>query len=320
MEAELGAMWLNSKRKDNKLLKLIKDLELIIKEPGPVQLHVPHLKKVYTGENVDQIFSQTASVIKMAVKKARLSKEDISLTEAIQKELGMLEKTADQSIIESLILSHYAMAVHDYSAQLFEPEKDFGWDSVLVDGFDQVIDGLVGGLEGEIPIEVELGTVVRQIEVNKKQKKLIVRTTELKQHFADAVIIALPLGVLKNNSILFDPHLPREWYSALKKMGISYTNKLILEFDRVFWPKDVGVFTMATNNSSEFGYFQTWINVHFFTEKPILMGNVYGDKAKAFEQLTDEDVKLQGINKHIKEENRNLLLSLASHDKCPGSL
>ena len=79
---------------------------------------------------------------------------------------------------------------------------------------------IVSGMEGEIPIEIELGTVVRQIEVRKGQQKVVVRTTDLKQHFADAVVLALPLGVLKNQSVLFDPLLPRNWYTTINKLGM----------------------------------------------------------------------------------------------------
>ena len=62
VEADLGVMWLNSKRPDNPLMKLVKDLELEIKSPGPVQIHVPNQDTVYKGEDADKIFSEYIQV------------------------------------------------------------------------------------------------------------------------------------------------------------------------------------------------------------------------------------------------------------------
>ena len=75
---------------------------------------------------------------------------------------------------------------------------------------------------------------------------------------------------------------------------MNFSNKLVVEFDEVFWPTDVGVFTMPADKEEESGLLQTWVNLHRLIDKPILMGSVGGPIAAAFEEWSDEEVKVKG--------------------------
>jgi hypothetical protein len=83
--------------------------------------------------------------------------------------------------------------------------------------------------------------------------------------------------------------------------GIGFSNKLILQFDKVFWPEDVGVFTMVTSSQSEAGMLQTWINLHRYVKKPLLMGMLHDQAAVRFENMTDNDIIENGrINRELR--------------------
>ncbi len=43
---------------------------------------------------------------------------------------------------------------------------------------------------------------------------------------ADAVLVTVPLGVLKENIITFDPPLPEEKQSAIDRLGFGNLNKV----------------------------------------------------------------------------------------------
>jgi lysine-specific histone demethylase 1 len=43
---------------------------------------------------------------------------------------------------------------------------------------------------------------------------------------ADAVLVTVPLGVLKENVITFDPPLPEEKQSAIDRLGFGNLNKV----------------------------------------------------------------------------------------------
>lgn len=55
---------------------------------------------------------------------------------------------------------------------------------------------------------------------------------------ADAVISTLPLGVLRQGLVAFDPPLPEDMQTAIAQFGYGALGKVFFEFDDVFWSKD----------------------------------------------------------------------------------
>ena len=52
---------------------------------------------------------------------------------------------------------------------------------------------------------------------------------------ADAVVVTVPLGVLKHGDVAFDPPLPERKRLAVSNLGFGVLNKVVLLFPRVFW-------------------------------------------------------------------------------------
>lgn len=63
-------------------------------------------------------------------------------------------------------------------------------------------------------------------------------TTERGSLNADAVVVAVPLGVLKAGHISFMPRLPDAQAQAIQALGMGLLNKLYLKFDTDFWTAD----------------------------------------------------------------------------------
>lgn len=57
---------------------------------------------------------------------------------------------------------------------------------------------------------------------------------------ADAVVVTVPLGVLKREKILFDPPLSARKKTAIKRLGFGNLNKVIMLFEDAFWDTDDG--------------------------------------------------------------------------------
>ncbi|XP_061182740.1 uncharacterized protein LOC133191074 [Saccostrea echinata] len=302
VEGDLGASFLNSGVPNNPLLELTKSLEIAVESTGFVQLYAPSQNKVFTPEETTHVFSELLSVVRKAVEKAFIKGDDRPLPEAVKEELSSFDTDVDKSVLAGLVSSHYALSERNFSTAMFRPEKDFGWNKVVVDGFDQIVDGIVSGEGTEFPILVELEAIVRHITYDKRTKKYKVRTFNREQYEADIVIVAVPLGILQKGEIVFgEPqkkstssvaNMPDTWHDTIRnKLGVSFSNKLVVEFDDIFWPPDVGVFTMATDNEKEAGILQTWINLHRLINKPVLMGSIGGPIAQTFESWTDDEVK-----------------------------
>lgn len=59
--------------------------------------------------------------------------------------------------------------------------------------------------------------------------------TDKATHSADAVIVTLPLGVLKAGTVRFDPVLPAWKTDAIRRLGVGHLEKVALRFSDVFW-------------------------------------------------------------------------------------
>lgn len=101
---------------------------------------------------------------------------------------------------------------------------------------------------------------------------------------ADAAVIAAPLGVLKSKSIRFEPKLPNWKQEAIDGLGVGIENKIILHFDKIFWPnvEFLGVVSETTYGCSYF------LNLHKATNKPVLVYMPAGQLAKDIEKMSDE--------------------------------
>lgn len=102
---------------------------------------------------------------------------------------------------------------------------------------------------------------------------------------ADAAVIAVPLGVLKSNCISFEPRLPEWKEEAINDLGIGIENKIILHFEKVFWP-NVEFLGVVAETSYECSYF---LNLHKATGHAVLVYMPAGQLAREIEKMSDEE-------------------------------
>lgn len=102
--------------------------------------------------------------------------------------------------------------------------------------------------------------------------------------FADAAVIAVPLGVLKSNTIKFEPRLPEWKEEAINDIGVGIENKIVLHFDNVFWP-NVEFLGVVAETSYECSYF---LNLHKATGHSVLVYMPAGKLAREIEKMSDE--------------------------------
>lgn len=318
-EAELGGMFLNTRLKDNPLLKLIKKFELRTKNAGSLQVHFPEQNLVYFGDNATSLYTEAFKILSLAKSRVKKQGRDISVTDAVANELENSNTSlSDKDPVYQIAKTLPFPQVHNVSTLLYDPEMDFGWDSIVVDGLDTLIDRIVAGEGMDKPIKVQLNKVARNIKVDPKRNKVLVRTMDRKQAEADGVIIAVPLGVLKKKDIIFEPPLSRNWYKSIAELDIYTTNKVIVGFEKAFWPTDVGSFSVFSDIAAN-GFLQMWTNMYRITGTPHLIGYIFGETAVSFEKMTDKELKLKVtiiLTEMFGEEKlRNNKIKLISRSK-----
>jgi len=108
---------------------------------------------------------------------------------------------------------------------------------------------------------------------------------------ADFVVVAIPLGVLKANSVAFKPALPVWKLQAIKDVNFGIANKVVLRFKECFWDPHIDwlCYAQPLNSSSPPGEF-AWIqNYYRFNKDPILVGFVENYYSASFSQLPDQE-------------------------------
>jgi len=163
-----------------------------------------------------------------------------------------------------------------YNAQ----EEYSGNDVIFSDGYEAILPALSGAYE------VKLAEPVRAIAHS--SEGVVVATNGGKFRY-DAVIVTLPLGVLKRGSVVFDPALPAPKQQAINKLGMGTLDKLYLRFDRPFW--DIDATWIATpENGLPQGQFNQWLNLAKYLDEPIIMAFNGGPPALELARLPDSQI------------------------------
>ena len=83
-------------------------------------------------------------------------------------------------------------------------------------------------------LDIRYGHVVRQIDISQSGSLV---TTDQGVIECGQVVVTLPLGVLKQEKIKFNPKLPDEKVASIERIGMGVMNKVVLEFKDWFWLK-----------------------------------------------------------------------------------
>ena len=101
----------------------------------------------------------------------------------------------------------------------------------------------------------------------------------------DRVIVTVPLGVLQEQDLEFDPPLPFVNRTAIGTLGMGRIETIWLQFDEPFWDTDAAIWHTV---GADVGI-RTWINLRPATGENILVGIVGGAAAEEFADLDDTE-------------------------------
>lgn len=166
------------------------------------------------------------------------------------------------------------------SAYLFDDDYE-GDEVVFPGGYTDILGALQGGYD------VRLSTQVGMITLEDDQVWVTPRAA-LPEAF-DAVLVTVPLGVLKEGGIGFKPELPAAKRRSISRLGMGLLDKVYLQFDRPFWDKDV-TWIYTPEAGGERGQFNVWLNFHKTHGVPIIMAFNGGSAAHALAHQSDQTV------------------------------
>jgi monoamine oxidase len=173
----------------------------------------------------------------------------------------------------------------------------------VIDGYDAIVNALAA----PVLDRVQLGRVVTEIRWEKGSVAVASRDASgmaVSLLEADAVVVTLPLGVLKTDpstgGVRFDPPLRRE--KELRSLEMGTVAKVILQLDEPFWMDrtfakkvaDERLDTWSFLHGSDDVPFPVWWT-GYPVRAPVLVGWRGGPDALALSGLSKDDVVAAGI-------------------------
>eukprot|EP00041_Stephanoeca_diplocostata_P026025 m.693661 g.693661 ORF g.693661 m.693661 type:complete len:948 (+) comp22874_c0_seq1:141-2984(+) len=192
---------------------------------------------------------------------------------------------ANATTIDNLSLEHWDQDdVHEFT----------GPHLTTKNGFSQLPNALGVG------VDIRLERVVSKINYNDAGVEVFCNVSDhespgagvasTEKFEADAVVVTLPLGVLKENTVKFDPELPSWKTSVISRVGFGLLNKVILFFDKEFWTQHSDVWGYSSGPNGIPGeQYMFWSQLSA-TGRPSLLAINAGQAACASNAETDEDV------------------------------
>lgn len=238
-------------------------------------------KNICKPEDIQAMQAEFNSLLSQAGKLAWQAKADMSLAQAIA-QVAQQNKSSLQFLDTHpwylMYLGLYMGENVDLSARYWDEPDEFGSDVYLMlNGYAPIVNGLAQD------IDIILDTQITHIACNKNGVQL--KTNQGDFH-ADAVIVTVPLGVLKNNSIRFTPQLPIEKQTAIQNLKMGLVNKIALKFPHQFWPANYTRFSYLADHYSTTAFI---VNNAYYFNRPILIALLSGHLAQEFEQLSDAE-------------------------------
>ncbi len=279
---DLGASWIHHS-KTNPLTAIVSEHRLGVKntnygnyylfdsEGNPLpdtdrESHFAQAEKVLKKANKVWSKAEIGMNMRQAVDEIVDSEKIVEpLRQALEWRISMLE------LYKGAELSLVAAAAEDGIA--FNED-----DLLLTSGFGKVMEKMAMG------IDVRFG-----------QKALVIRqddqratvTTAGEDFEGDFVIVTLPLGVLKDGDVRFDPIFSTAKKNAIKKLGVGNINKVAMRFDKAFWPTDRDFIGYMSKHKGEFPLFLDWAHA---AGKPYLISILGNEFSKSIEKQEDMEV------------------------------
>lgn len=175
------------------------------------------------------------------------------------------------------------------SNQFYDDEALDGPEMLAINGYDHIANYLATG------VTVKTNHVVTAI--NYADEVVKVSTSNGAAFTADNLIVTVPLGVLKNNKINFQPALPEYKQEAITSLSMGNVNKFLLVWERSFWDSQVHYIGYTSEQKGRFNYFMNM--EQFIPNSHALMTFTFGDEADAVESLSDEEV-IKQITDNLK--------------------
>jgi monoamine oxidase len=296
---ELGAMVLDNPGTTNEASPLLHHLQRLNIKTAPLDSDNADMAgtNIFTlKKSLTKYFDAANMRVKEAKEAKEASKQTLpSLADVLMYKRDHLPKEGTQEfmarqMINAMIEHHTgATPAHVSLQELLVPTELDNRPLFVVGGYQRLVEDLIQRAQtspNNNKVALRLNTAVKEVHYSTKDRTARVVTQQGKEYFAKSVVCAVPLGVLKKETLKFFPALSSEKQRAIQHMGVGYHNKIFLEFEKPFWPEEVHFIFPGSHLINEW---PEYINLfHFSNRKTVtLVANYYG-QAGHFKDIPDD--------------------------------
>ncbi|MEX0767143.1 MAG: FAD-dependent oxidoreductase [Microthrixaceae bacterium] len=274
--------------------------------------------------NIERLTEPAEETVELATTWASDQDVDLSLAQAIQQS-GAVEETDVSpltlaAVLNSSITTEYGASAEEISAWWGQEEGSEGEDLLVTGGYDQ----LASSSLTKSPLTKSPLTKSSQqgLTIQFNQKVSTVRWSESdvsithtdstqtvsdndSQSTADRVVITVPLGVLKAETITFSPPLPADKLNSINAIGMGVLDKYWFRFEEQFWTNETLMWTQVSPDADSADSadpanpanpFTEWFNMAPLTGEPVLLALLGGPTARLWATRSDEEVQFTAMN------------------------
>ncbi|MFT4258128.1 flavin monoamine oxidase family protein [Microbacterium sp.] len=242
---------------------------------GPDGIRLSDDEAARFAADVHDVDARLGAVI--AVSAPDASYRDV--TEAALAETGWDTARAQRvrEYLEHRAEEQYGAWIEDLAAHGLDDDSIDGDEVVFPEGYDVLATRLADGLD------VRLEQTVTGIRWSPDVQ---VATAE-DEYRADAVVLTVPVGVLKSGSLEISPPLPEVNADALGRLEMNAFEKVILRFPERFWDEGVYVFRQQ---GEEGRWWHSWYDLTALHGEPALLTFAAGPAARGIRHWDDQRV------------------------------
>ncbi|KAL8139922.1 hypothetical protein V2J09_005943 [Rumex salicifolius] len=319
---DLGASWLHGVCNENPLAPVIGKLGLpLYRTSGDNSVLYDHDLESYAlfdmdGKQVPQdLVAKVGETFQRILDETDKIREEYDEDMSVREAFSMAFARKPDLRLEGLahkVLQWYLCRMEGWFATDSDNISLKSWDEevllpgghgLMVRGYLPVINTLAKGLD------IRLNHRVTNVHRHHSGVKVTIEDGTVL--VADAAIVAAPLGVLKAGIIKFEPRLPEWKEAAISQLGVGIENKIVLHFEKVFWPnvEFVGVVAESSYGCSYF------LNLHKATGHPVLVYMPAGKLAEDIGKMSDEEAANFAFSqlKNILPDAKDPIQFLVSH-------
>jgi monoamine oxidase len=288
---DLGASWIHGYAAGNPITPIARraGARLVPSSYDSARLHIaPSLKDA----GVTRPYSaRWARIAQQAEHRPRHRAHDESLASAVRRRVrGRHLDATERDLLAFFLNANYTTEwgadPDELSARTVDEGKEYGptgEDAFFPHGYDQVTNFMARHLD------IHTGVVVRRIVL--RRRGVEVHTTSGTIH-ARAVVVTVPLGVLKHHGIDFIPGLPHRHELAIERLGMGVLSKTFLRFERPFWPTGVDWQELL---GPHHGAWAEWFSMAK-AGPPVILCFHGGDRARELERADPDGVRGEAMH------------------------